>query len=78
MSLVEYPQHNNIIYYKNNIIVASRTLINDTRQEIRKTVIELVLATDMAQHVEIFNQFQNKRKTEGNNNKTNCITPTND
>lgn len=35
------------------------------RQEIRKTVIELVLATDMAQHVEIFNQFQNKRKTEG-------------
>lgn len=36
-----------------------------TRQEIRKTVIELVLATDMAQHVEIFNQFQNKRKTEG-------------
>lgn len=35
------------------------------RQEIRKTVIELVLATDMSQHVEIFNQFQNKRKTEG-------------
>lgn len=35
------------------------------RQEIRKTVIELVLATDMAQHVEIFNQFQTKRKTEG-------------
>lgn len=34
------------------------------RQEIRKTVIELVLATDMSQHVEIFNQFQNKRKTE--------------
>jgi len=35
------------------------------RQEIRKTIIELVLATDMAQHVEIFNQFQTKRKTEG-------------
>eukprot|EP00026_Physarum_polycephalum_P005836 Phypoly_transcript_05875.p1 GENE.Phypoly_transcript_05875~~Phypoly_transcript_05875.p1 ORF type:complete len:613 (+),score=110.74 Phypoly_transcript_05875:46-1839(+) len=33
------------------------------RQEIRKLIIELVLATDMSQHVEIFNTFQSKRST---------------
>jgi len=33
------------------------------RQEIRKMVIELVLATDMANHVDIMNQYQNRRKT---------------
>lgn len=33
------------------------------RQEIRKLVIELVLATDMANHVDIMNQFANRRKT---------------
>lgn len=34
------------------------------RQEIRKMMIELVLATDMSQHVEIFNTFQNKRQAK--------------
>jgi len=33
------------------------------RQEVRKMIIELVLATDMACHVDIMNQFQNRRKT---------------
>lgn len=33
------------------------------RQEVRKMVIELVLATDMANHVDIMNQFANRRKT---------------
>jgi len=33
------------------------------RQELRKLIIELVLATDMANHVDIMNQFANRIKT---------------
>jgi len=51
-----------LLYNPNNDFLANLSLAE--RQEIRKLIIELVLATDMSQHVEIFNTFQNKRGTK--------------
>jgi len=51
-----------LLYTSKNDFLEKFTLAE--RQEIRRLMIELVLATDMSQHVEIFNTFQNKRSTQ--------------